>query len=850
MAAKSGGVATSEFVVDKNLAHIVKNQLAHVKKLFGVTVNPGKSEHNQQWITVRGPKDHVTSAKDYILALVNPEVSASLKDIWGNPLFTEEKHLEIERCSGAVLARCEEDGKLVLNGTEFSVTVAMSLIDEIFSKQALDVFDDQPTSEEEMLDEPDGNDNDDDDDRDCIIVEGRQERASLQADSVRFNSANPHMDRLNKMFNEQLSSALKASKADENIANSLPKSGSRGRGRPQQSHKSGVGTNAVQLTSHGKEQQAYLRKLALDLRHNKADVEAALAQFDMNEIIKPADFIAKVVSEKTLKNVERGVPATSANKTASENFGSKRLGFDPNASVICLDDSDEEETMVMRTFEQDGGQRISSTSNNTIVLSSEDEVDNHSPVSKASRRSKQNLSGSERQGIASDVSDGATRASSGTNGAWRHPPLFQGGANNAPNVGRGVAMFQGGANNAPNAGRSMAMFQGGANNAPNAGRGMAMFQGGANNAPNAGRGAANNTSNSSSNAGRGMAMFQGAANNTSNSSSNAGRGMAMIQDSANNTSSSSNNAGRGMAMFQDGAGADNSSPETEPYSPTADQLRQEYVLAAMKASSAPKEAKRGLRYIVIDGSNVAWSHGNNTIFSVPGIDICIKYFLSRGHKQITAFVPESRRYTQQVSVAGRNLLHDLNKAGFVKFTPARRVGKQVIASYDDRFILNLAVAEEGIVVSNDQYRDLQMERQSYHEVSTKRLLQFTFVGDHFMPPEDPLGRDGPSLDQFLCHPDQPPSAQAAGRAVPMVPVMPRRRPVDTGSEIAAPEKPGMQRLLPFRSNQQTESLFIELIKIFPEPQQMSRVRAVLQNHKREIDLNRLSEYCVNAMPDT
>lgn len=30
-----------------------------------------------------------------------------------------------------------------------------------------------------------------------------------------------------------------------------------------------------------------------------------------------------------------------------------------------------------------------------------------------------------------------------------------------------------------------------------------------------------------------------------------------------------------------------------------------------------------------------------------------------------------------------------------------------------------------------------------------RLLQFTFVEDHFMIPDDPLGRDGPHLNDFL-----------------------------------------------------------------------------------------------------
>ena len=47
--------------------------------------------------------------------------------------------------------------------------------------------------------------------------------------------------------------------------------------------------------------------------------------------------------------------------------------------------------------------------------------------------------------------------------------------------------------------------------------------------------------------------------------------------------------------------------------------------------------------IIIDGSNVAMSHGNKERFSCRGIKICVDWFRSRGHKEITVFVPTWRK---------------------------------------------------------------------------------------------------------------------------------------------------------------------------------------------------------------
>ncbi|KAK3578456.1 hypothetical protein CHS0354_038542 [Potamilus streckersoni] len=162
-----------------------------------------------------------------------------------------------------------------------------------------------------------------------------------------------------------------------------------------------------------------------------------------------------------------------------------------------------------------------------------------------------------------------------------------------------------------------------------------------------------------------------------------------------------------------------------------------------------------LRYIVIDGSNVAMTHGNGKVFSCKGIEICVNYFQKRGHK-VMAFVPRWRTYrpTSENPIKDQEVLQKLKEDGSLVYTPSRRIGKRLIASYDDRFVLELAEHEDGIIVSNDLYRDLMFEKASWKKIIEERLLLYSFAGDLFMPPADPLGRSGPSLDEFLKKPRQ------------------------------------------------------------------------------------------------
>lgn len=67
-------------------------------------------------------------------------------------------------------------------------------------------------------------------------------------------------------------------------------------------------------------------------------------------------------------------------------------------------------------------------------------------------------------------------------------------------------------------------------------------------------------------------------------------------------------------------------------------------------------------------------------------------------------------------------------------------------------IVEIAHKRGGVIVSNDRYRDLYQEKMHWRQTIVDRVLPFRFmpgVPNEIMFPDDPLGRDGPKLDDFL-----------------------------------------------------------------------------------------------------
>ncbi|TNN35576.1 putative ribonuclease ZC3H12C [Liparis tanakae] len=143
------------------------------------------------------------------------------------------------------------------------------------------------------------------------------------------------------------------------------------------------------------------------------------------------------------------------------------------------------------------------------------------------------------------------------------------------------------------------------------------------------------------------------------------------------------------------------------------------------------EDKDNLRPVVLDGSNVAMSHGNKEVFSCQGIQLAVDWFLERGHRDITVFVPAWRKEQSRPDalITDQEILRRLEKEKILVFTPSRRVQGRRVVCYDDRFIVKLAYESEGIIVSNDNYRDLANEKPEWKKFIDERLLMYSFVND-------------------------------------------------------------------------------------------------------------------------
>ena len=98
--------------------------------------------------------------------------------------------------------------------------------------------------------------------------------------------------------------------------------------------------------------------------------------------------------------------------------------------------------------------------------------------------------------------------------------------------------------------------------------------------------------------------------------------------------------------------------------------------------------------------------------------------------------PTRRRCSMRCPLlsAEQHVLEELERQAVLVYTPSRKVSGKRVVCYDDRYIVKVAYDLDGVIVSNDNYRDLQSETPEWKWFIEQRLLMFSFVNDRYVVP--------------------------------------------------------------------------------------------------------------------
>ncbi|XP_059615001.1 uncharacterized protein LOC132260712 [Phlebotomus argentipes] len=168
-----------------------------------------------------------------------------------------------------------------------------------------------------------------------------------------------------------------------------------------------------------------------------------------------------------------------------------------------------------------------------------------------------------------------------------------------------------------------------------------------------------------------------------------------------------------------------------------------------KTPEKPQISAKGKRprFVVIDGSNVAFHHSVlKKVFSVEGLKIAIEHFEKKGH-EVVAVVPLFR--VKPRFCTNSKLLNELNLQGKVIFSPSKNIDGHCLSTYDDMLIMQVAEKNRGAVISNDNYADILGRNEAWDCIIRSRVVGFTWFKDQFFLPMDPYGRDGPKINDIL-----------------------------------------------------------------------------------------------------
>uniref|UniRef100_A0A2S2PEP8 Putative ribonuclease ZC3H12B n=1 Tax=Schizaphis graminum TaxID=13262 RepID=A0A2S2PEP8_SCHGA len=95
------------------------------------------------------------------------------------------------------------------------------------------------------------------------------------------------------------------------------------------------------------------------------------------------------------------------------------------------------------------------------------------------------------------------------------------------------------------------------------------------------------------------------------------------------------------------------------------------------------------RPIIIDGLNIGYAHGCNKKFSAKGMVLCVQYFTNLGFRSVRILLPH--HYQGMPGSETHSDISLLLNAGYVFFTPSRKIKDVRLTCYSDRFWMNLGL---------------------------------------------------------------------------------------------------------------------------------------------------------------
>ncbi|CAF1034196.1 unnamed protein product [Adineta ricciae] len=154
---------------------------------------------------------------------------------------------------------------------------------------------------------------------------------------------------------------------------------------------------------------------------------------------------------------------------------------------------------------------------------------------------------------------------------------------------------------------------------------------------------------------------------------------------------------------------------------------------------------RNLRDVIIDGANIGRTYGDSE-FSAHGIQLAVDLFHSYGYPDSKIVVILPAHY---LSKDKDHVFPNLIRRKIVHKAFQQKIDDKNKRFYDDRLIVDIAVMRNGVILSNDFYRDLlQDSGDAVRKAIRERLLCYRFIGDNLCLP-NPVSEGGPPLDVFL-----------------------------------------------------------------------------------------------------